>query len=461
MKHPHLLQALRFAAVLLLLAPAQNVSGADGTPVSFHRDVFPILRANCVACHKPGKAKGQLDLSTFPALMKGGKAGEAIHAGKPETSELIETVSGDEPEMPKDGEPLTPEEVAVITRWIAEGAKDDTPADGGLHRLAAPPVYRALPSVSALAWSPDGSVLAVSGFHEVLLHSGDGSKVIGRLVGQSPRIESVAFSPDGRQLAVAGGAASEYGEIQLWDLASQQLVRSILTTKDSVFGVSFSPDASRVAVGCADKTVRVFATADGREVMKCDNHIDWVYATCFSDDGQRLVSASRDRAVKLIDVATGRLIDDVNIPRDPVLSLARHPRENLVVFGDEKGGIRIHKMEPRGGRLAEGDNKENSYVRECERMPGPVHALAWSADGQWIAAGCATGETRLFKAADGKRVAMLKGAEGAVFAVAFEPTGASVVVGGYDGKLRVFETASGKLTREFDPVPLAPITAAK
>ncbi len=438
----------------VLIALPLAALAEEEKPVSFFREITPILKQNCNGCHRPGKAKGGLDLTNFAAVMKGGKHGAIVHAGVTKDSELLEQIIGEAPEMPKEGEPLTPPEIAVFERWIAQGAKDDTPADAGIHKLSAPPEYRARPAIAALAWSPDGALLAVPGWHEVLLHSGDGAQIVARLVGESPRIESLAFSPDGKLLAVAGGAPSEYGEIQIWNVAERALVRAIKTTNDSVFGVSFSPDATKVAVGCADKTVRAFNVADGREVMKCDNHIDWVYATAFTHDGARLVTASRDRAVKLIDVQTGHLIDDVNIPRDVALSLARHPRENLVVFGDEKGGIRIHKMEPRGGRLAEGDNKENSFVRECDRMPSAVHALAWSADGSLIAAGAANGEARLFKAETGKRVAELKGSEGAIFAVAFHPDGKLLATGGADGKVRVFDTAKGEPVRTFDPVPL-------
>lgn len=453
---------MNFVRALLLLAIA-GPAFADEKTVSYYRDVVPVFKRNCNACHRPGKTKGQLDLTTFTALTKGGKHGEAVKAGDAQGSRLWQNISGDEPEMPSEGDPLTKEEVAIIERWIAQGAKDDTPADAGIHKLSAPPVYRALPSVSALAWSPDGSVIAVAGYHEVLLHSSDGERLTGRLVGFSPSIASLAFSPDGRLLATAGGATSEYGEIQLWDVATQKLLRSIRTSNDTVFGVSFSPDGSRVAVGGADKLVRAFAVADGSEVMKCDNHIDWVFGTAFSNDGARLVTGSRDRAVKLIDVASGHLIDDVNKARDSVQCLTRHPREDLVVFGDDKGGLRIHKMEPRGGRLAEGDDKENSFLRECERMPGPVHGLAWSADGNLIGAACATGEVRLFKAADGKRIATLKGHQGPAFAVTFSPDSTRIATAGYDGKIHLFDTAKGEPIRTFDSVPLtvSPVAAAQ
>ena len=445
---------------LLCLLTLSLSAFAEDQPVSYYRDVVPVFKRNCNACHRPGKTKGQLDLTSFTALTKGGKHGEAVKAGDAHGSKLWQNISGDEPEMPNEGDPLTKEEVAIIERWIAQGAKDDTPADAGIHKLSSPPVYSALPSISALAWSPDGSVIAVAGYHEVLLHSADGEHIVGRLVGYSPSVSALAFSPDGQLLATAGGATSEYGEIQLWDVAAQKLVRSIRTSNDTVFGVSFSPDGTRVAVGCADKLVRVFAVADGTEVMKCDNHIDWVFGTAFSNDGAHLVSASRDRAVKLIDVASGHLIDDVNRARDCVQCLARHPREDLVVFGDDKGGIRIHKMEPRGGRLAEGDDKENSFVRECERMPGPVHGLAWSADGNLIGAACATGELRLFKAADGKRLATLKGHDGPAFAVAFSPDSTRVATAGYDGRIHLFDTAKGEPIRTFDSVPLTSLSAA-
>src|SRR5439155_26499100 len=100
---------------------------------------------------------------------------------------------------------------------------------------------------------------------------------------------------------------SEFGEIELWNPGTQQLVRSIHASNDSVFGLSFSPDQSQVAVGCADKTVRAFSVSDGKERMTCNNHIDWVFGTAFNQDGTRLVTVSRDKAVKLINVATGPL----------------------------------------------------------------------------------------------------------------------------------------------------------
>ena len=443
--------------MLSALPAAYAAAAAEAQDVSYFRDVLPVLKSNCQGCHRPGKLKGQLDLTTVAAMRKGGKHGAVFEGGTSSSSALVENISGPEPEMPPEGEPLSAAEVELITRWIAQGAHDDTPADGGLHRLAGPPIYRALPSIAALAWSPDGSVLAIAGHHEILLQRPDGQGLLGRLPGYSPSISALAFSPDGKVLAAAGGATSEYGEVQLWEVAKQKLLRSIRTSNDTVFGISFSPDGSRVAVGCADKLVRVFSALDGTETMRCDNHIDWVFATVFTQDGQRLVTGSRDRAVKLIEVANGHLIDDVSKPRDSVLSLSRHPQEDLVVIGDEKGALRIFRMAPRGGRLAEGDDKEESFVRECERMSGPVHALAWSPDGKSFAAASASGEAAQFNADNGKRVAVFKGNAGPVFAVAFSPDSQEIATAGYDGKVRVFAAGKGELLRAFDA---APITAS-
>ncbi len=188
-----------FFCVVLPLA-----ARADDPPISYFHDVRPLLASQCVACHKPDKTKGELDMTTYASLLKGGKHGSSVVPGDPDKSKLIEMISGDEPDMPKDADPLKAEQVSLVTRWVKEGAKDDTPAPGTTH--VDPPVYAAPPVITSLAFSPDGTLLAVSGYHEILLHKSDGSGLIARLTGEAPRIESIVFSHDGRMLGACGGA---------------------------------------------------------------------------------------------------------------------------------------------------------------------------------------------------------------------------------------------------------------
>lgn len=425
---------------------------ADPAAVSYHRDLVPLLKRSCTGCHHPGKLKGELDLTTYAAFQKGGKHGAAFAAGKPDESRVLEEISGEEPNMPKEGDPLSAEEVALFRRWIQEGARDDTPAGSDSFKLSAPPVYTALPVISAAAFPPDGSILAVSGYHEVVFHKDDGSAILARLVGESPRIESLAFSPNGKLLAVSGGAEARFGEIQVWDVESRRELHAYKVGDDSVFGVSFSADGERVAFGGADKTVRLINVADGRELMRFDNHSDWVLATTFTADGKRLLSGSRDKAMKLIDVANGQFIDDINKLLENVLCMARHPKEDLVAYGGDLGVPRIYRIAENQGRTAA--NNDVNLVRAFERQPGPVASIAYSPDGAMIAVGNMNGEVRVYRTADGSRAATLKENQGAVFALRFHPVKNQLVTGGYDGKVRIFELPEGKLVRAFDPVPL-------
>jgi|GEM_PF-271794 len=426
------------------------------TAASFANEVWPILRANCVSCHRPGKLKGKLDLTSFAALSKGGKHGAIVNAGKPDDSELILAVSGDGPEMPTEGEFLLTEEVDLLARWVAQGALDDTPEGGlGTRRPATPPIYRSLPAIPAIAFSPDGAILAIAAHHEIIIHRGDGSEIIARWPGDSRRIEALQFSRDGKWLIACGGAPSEFGEIQIWDVASGKLVRSIRAGNDTLYGVSISDDNSRVAVGGADKLVRAFDTNTGTEVMQCDNHLDWVFGTAFVHDGTKLISGSRDTALKLIDVASGHLIDDAAQPREPILALARHPTEDLVAFTGKEGKVRLHRMAPRGGRLKEGDNKEESAVREFEGMSTSLHTVAFNADGTQLACGGQSGEIRIFQTDNGQRKVTLQPAGGAVFALAFHPSENRLATAGSDGQIRFYDANDGKLHATFPAVSLA------
>ena len=421
-------------------------------PVSYYRQIVPIFKRSCNGCHHPGKLKGDLDLTTHAAILKGGKHGPILKLDEPANSPIIEEISGDEPSMPAEGDPLSKQEIALIERWITEGAKDDTPADKlNPYKLASPPKYPAPAVISSAVFSPDGEVMAVAGYHEVLLHKSDGSELIGRLVGESPKIEALAFSSDGKLLAVAGGAPAVFGEVQIWDVKEKKQLLGRRVALDSVYGISFSPDNDRIAVGGADKSVRILKAADGTELVKFDNHSDWVFQTTFSLDGKRLLSGSRDRAMKMINAENGQFIDDINKLIEPVLCFSRHPKQDQVAYGGELGNARIYKISDNQGRTIA--NNDANLVKEFERQPGPVYAIAFSPDGNSVAIGGTGSEVRIYKT-DGKRTARLGGHEGAVFAIAWHPTRPEVITAGHEGTIRVFNAESGELIRSFVPFPI-------
>ena len=83
------------------------------------------MKARCEACHYPKDKKGKLDVTSYAALLKGGKGGACIVPGDPDKSLIVKEIVGKDPPMPKNANPLTPEQIDFIVRWIKEGAKNN------------------------------------------------------------------------------------------------------------------------------------------------------------------------------------------------------------------------------------------------------------------------------------------------------------------------------------------------
>jgi hypothetical protein len=110
----------RFLAVLLLALPAQDVPSAD-----YARDIKPLLRERCFACHGALKQKGRLRADTVAALLKGGAGGPAIVPGKADESLLVKRLVETDPDarMPQEAAAIGAEDLLRIKSWINHGAK--------------------------------------------------------------------------------------------------------------------------------------------------------------------------------------------------------------------------------------------------------------------------------------------------------------------------------------------------
>ncbi|MFO0945899.1 MAG: c-type cytochrome domain-containing protein [Planctomycetota bacterium] len=443
---------------------AEKKESAPPTPVSYYGEIRPIFQQHCQGCHQPAKPGGGYVMTSHADLLKAGKSQEpAITPGNVEKSYLVGQITpmGSDPAaMPKEKDSLNETQIKLIERWIAEGAKDDTPASARDPVDADhPPTYQSPPVITALEYSPDGSLLAVSGYHEVLLHRADGSELAGRLIGLSERVQSLAFSPDGKLLAVTGGAPGRFGEVQIWDVASKKLRLSFPVTYDTVYGASWSPDGSKIAFGCADNTLRAIDSTTGEQVFFQGAHSDWVLDTVFSKEASHLVSVSRDMSMKLSEVPTQRFVDNITsitpkALKGGLMTVDRHPAKDELLIGGADGVPKIYKMFRTQARVI-GD--DFNFIRAFEPMPGRIFSASFNKDGSRIVAGSSLdgkGEVRVYQTDDAKLVSKFEGQKGGVFAVAFRPDGLQVASGGFDGLVRLNDPNSGSLIKEFSPVPL-------
>ena len=185
----------------------------ESTDVSYYRNVRPIFQQNCQGCHQPAKRAGRLRHDHLRRPAQGGRKQPARHRARPSRQELHHPADHSAKTASRRRCPrartLWPRRTSnLIKNWIAQGAKDDTPASAReVVDLDHPPVLsscrRSLRRWTIRPTAPSWPFPAIT---RCCCTRRTARGWSGRLVGQSERIQSVAFSPDGKLLAVAGGS---------------------------------------------------------------------------------------------------------------------------------------------------------------------------------------------------------------------------------------------------------------
>jgi WD40 repeat protein/tRNA A-37 threonylcarbamoyl transferase component Bud32 len=317
--------------------------------------------------------------------------------------------------------------------------------------------------VHAVAFSPDGKILATAGDRaQPALLRIHGARVIGSvklwdvatgkelatLQGHRAAVNCVAFAPDGRTLATGGGGnedeAYDY-TVRLWDVETKQARAVLKGHTGPITSMAFSPDGKTLATGggAGGIVAKLWDPATGKELrsLRAEAQGGYRVAVAFTPDGKTLAtgvnSGSVAESLRFWDVATG---NESGRPRGQtgfVEALAFSKPLKLLAVGHEEGSVRLWSLSAGEGR---GTLKGHT---------GAIQAIAFSGDGKVLAT---AGRDRTIRLWDMKtwhgdmpgELGILKGHADAVTSVAFAPDGQTLATGSFDNTARVWGLPCGR-----------------
>lgn len=389
-------------AALLGLFPLK----AGSAEIDFYRDVYPVLKANCISCHNKTTHKAGLNMETPELLRKGGDSGTGVVPGKSADSLVFKAAAQKgEITMPPKGNKtgavkLNSKQLALLKSWIDQGAKQSV-------QQARPVVWQPLPP------------------------------------GVNP-IYAVALAKDGRY-----AACGRANQITIYDLATRQFVTRLtddtlmkrgappsgsVAHRGLVQSVAFSPDGTRLASG-SFREVKIWRLEKANAISRNADAALGAVVSALTGDGRQIVCGDKNGALHLLDAGSGKILKTIpNVNTKGIKLLSISPDSTKVAVYGADAVFSLWSL-------------PNGKCITSNAGPAGVRTIAWTGDGKAVAT---AGEDKIVRA--GLLLAApkeLKGATGAVTALA-AGSGDQLLAASEDGKVRLWSLTEAKLVREFN-----------
>lgn len=459
--------ACGIAMACLRAAPvnAADVANAKSIPlasidhpghVDFQREILPLLRDNCLACHNHTRSKADLILETPADILKGGENGAAVVPGHGSDSLLLQAASHQaKPFMPpKDNKvsavDLTGNQLALIRLWIDQGATGEVRASEPIRWVAPSADVR---PIYAVALTADGRYAAAGRANRLDLYDLALQRAVGSLVDQAllqsglygasgaahrGMVESLTFSPDGNRLA-----SGSFGEVKLWHRQGPAVQFTLngpaSSGRPGAAIVAASAGGNWAAVAAMGAPIDLFDAATGKWAKSIDASTSPARAIAFSPDATHLAVASADGGLRISTVAEGELLAQAASP-GAVNAIAWVSGGAQLASAGGDGIIRLWTVPQRRGEAF-------SVSRELKGQHGAINVLAAPSRGDELYSGGEDGSIRRWNLADG-HVAGQYAQGGPVATLAVRPDGKVIASAGPNAATRLWDSGRGTAIAE-------------
>jgi eukaryotic-like serine/threonine-protein kinase len=290
----------------------------------------------------------------------------------------------------------------------------------------------------ALAFSPDGSLLAGAGEREGAVHIWDASsgQPLRNLIGHKTVVHGLAFHPDNRRLVTASWDKT----LRIWDAGTGEHLQTLEGHTRAVFAVRYTPDGNRLVSASGDEAdcgrgeIFVWDCKTGVPTLELRGHTAKVTCIAITPDGSRVASASRDMTVKLWDLETGREVLSLHGFTNFAESVAFCADSRRMVVGGWDQLVHIYDAAP--------------YVTREIPKPSLTRSgwgsVTFSPDGRRLAAGGPDYSVREWDCATGELVHDMTGHTWYVTGIAYNRDGSRLASCGWDRTPRLWDAESGR-----------------
>jgi WD40 repeat protein/tRNA A-37 threonylcarbamoyl transferase component Bud32 len=242
------------------------------------------------------------------------------------------------------------------------------------------------------------------------------------LTDHSSWVRSVVIHPDATTIASGSGDRT----IKIWHLATGALLHTLSANAGWIRAIAVSPDGQTLASCNNDRRIVLWQWHTGKRLQALDGHSDWARAVCFNADGQLLATGSQDKTIRLWHLPTGSVKHVLVGHTHWVIAVAFSPDGKTIASGSRDKTIRLW------------NTNTGALIRLLEGHHDAVNAIAISPNGRILVSASDDGSIRLWDLPTGKLRRVIAAHKGAVNALAIAPDGSILVSGSQDTTIKLW-----------------------